>query len=154
MSDSIIRFPCIMACRCPATVCDWFIFFLIVHLLDMASVSDVLDRHTFFGCNDELLDVSNMVECLMCLFEHETVERGLQSVSVDVGLCVDLVLNWILNLFDMSVMILSRPAFVMLCVCCSFCEELPEHYVHVGHIEIIRTVGCCVCISSLPNNHL
>ncbi|XP_070191463.1 dystrophin-like isoform X2 [Littorina saxatilis] len=71
-----------------------------LHLVDMATASDAFERQGLRGQNDKLMDVSEMIECLSSMFEQVAAERSTQNVPVNVPLCVDLVLNWILNVYD------------------------------------------------------
>ena len=71
-----------------------------VHLVEMSVASEAFERQGLRGQNDKLMDVSEMIECLSAMYEHVAAERSTQNVPVNVPLCVDLVLNWILNVYD------------------------------------------------------
>ncbi|XP_076466610.1 dystrophin-like isoform X3 [Babylonia areolata] len=71
-----------------------------LHLVDMSVASEAFEHHGLRGQNDKLMDVSEMIECLSSMYEHVAGERSTQNVPVNVPLCVDMVLNWILNVYD------------------------------------------------------
>lgn len=79
-----------------------FVVFLFstVHLVDMTVASEAFERHGLRGQNDKLIEVTEMIECLSSMYEQIAAQRSTSSVPVDVPLCVDLVLNWILNVYD------------------------------------------------------
>ena len=47
--------------------------------------------------DDKLMDVSEMIACITAMYDHIGEEH---PTLVDAPLCIDLVLNWILNVFD------------------------------------------------------
>ena len=47
--------------------------------------------------NDKVLDVADMITVLSSLYE--TISAG-HPTSVNVPLCLDLTLNWLLNVYD------------------------------------------------------
>ncbi|XP_025099293.1 dystrophin-like isoform X3 [Pomacea canaliculata] len=71
-----------------------------LHLVDMTVASEAFERHGLRGQNDKLIEVTEMIECLSSMYEQIAAQRSTSSVPVDVPLCVDLVLNWILNVYD------------------------------------------------------
>ncbi|KAL8624974.1 hypothetical protein ACOMHN_039861 [Nucella lapillus] len=71
-----------------------------LHLVDMSLASEAFEHHGLRGQNDKLVDVSEMIECLSTMYERVAAERSTQNVPVNVPLCVDMALNWILNVYD------------------------------------------------------
>ena len=47
--------------------------------------------------SDHVMDVVEVIHCLTALYERLEEERG---ILVNVPLCVDMTLNWLLNVFD------------------------------------------------------
>ena len=72
-------------------------FLIAVDLLNMNNAIDALDQHQLRGENDRVIDVSDVLNCLMTMFEGIAEDH---HDLVNVPLCVDLVLNWILNVYD------------------------------------------------------
>lgn len=74
-----------------------------VDLLELSRAKSVFDQHKLTH-NEQLLEIPGIVNCL-CAIYHE-----LQQVHpdlVNVPLCVDLCLNWLLKVYDRSVWVLS-----------------------------------------------
>lgn len=68
--------------------------------LDLVSLGDVIqifDEQGLRAQNDKIISVPEMITCLQSIYEAATVD----SVTfLDVPLCIDLSLNWLLNLYD------------------------------------------------------
>lgn len=64
----------------------------------MNSADQAFLDHGLQGQNDKLMDVMELIHCLMVMYEHlgEDHPEIIQSVP----LCIDLVLNWLLNVYD------------------------------------------------------
>lgn len=65
-------------------------------LLDLSVAQSVFDQHEL-DHNEQLLDVPDIIHCLC------TIYRELQQVHphlINVPLCVDLCLNWLLKVYD------------------------------------------------------
>ena len=73
---------------------------LSVDLVAMSLATESFDAHNLRGRNDNVIDIIDMIRCLKTMYER--IEAKHQKL-VNVALCVDLVLNWILNVYDMSV---------------------------------------------------
>jgi hypothetical protein len=58
---------------------------------------EAFDAHGLRGQNDKLLDVSDMITVLTSLYE--TISTA-NPTTVNVPLCLDLTLNWLLNVYD------------------------------------------------------
>ena len=67
-----------------------------VDLVSMPVVCEVLDQHGLKQ-NEQLLDISQLVTCLTSLYQR--LEQS-HSHLVNVPLCVDMCLNWLLNVYD------------------------------------------------------
>ncbi|XP_060105538.1 dystrophin-related protein 2 isoform X2 [Heteronotia binoei] len=67
--------------------------------LDMVSLPtalEVFNEHELQS-SDHVMDVVEVIHCLTALYERLEEERG---ILVNVPLCVDMTLNWLLNVFD------------------------------------------------------
>ncbi|XP_029380106.1 dystrophin isoform X8 [Echeneis naucrates] len=69
---------------------------LCLDLLSMPTVCEVLDQHGLKQ-NEQLLDISQLVTCLTSLYQR--LEQS-HAHLVNVPLCVDMCLNWLLNVYD------------------------------------------------------
>lgn len=74
------------------------LWFLTVDLVAMTLATESFDAHNLRGRNDNVIDVIDMIRCLKTMYER--IEAKHQKL-VNISLCVDLVLNWILNVYDM-----------------------------------------------------
>ena len=68
-----------------------------MHLLHLNVAVEAFDAHGLRGQNDKLLDVSDMVTVLSSLYETAAAAN---PSAVNVPLCLDLALNWLLNVYD------------------------------------------------------
>lgn len=73
-----------------------YIFFS-VDLLEMSIAVDSFDQHGLKDENDKLIDVIDIIICLNSMYEGIA---DLHPTLVNVPLCVDLSLNWVLNAYD------------------------------------------------------
>ncbi|TNM94219.1 hypothetical protein fugu_002395 [Takifugu bimaculatus] len=69
---------------------------LCLDLLSMPLACEVFDQHGLKQ-NEQLLDISQLVTCLTSLYQR--LEQS-HSHLVNVPLCVDMCLNWLLNVYD------------------------------------------------------
>ncbi|XP_068575390.1 dystrophin isoform X5 [Cebidichthys violaceus] len=69
---------------------------LCLDLLSMPMACEVFDQHGLKQ-NEQLLDISLLVTCLTSLYQR--LEQS-HSHLVNVPLCVDMCLNWLLNVYD------------------------------------------------------
>lgn len=68
----------------------------LVDLLDLNTTSEVFKQHKL-SQNDQLIGVQDVISCLT------TIYSGLEEKHrdmVNVPLCVDMCLNWLLNVYD------------------------------------------------------
>ncbi|XP_069069480.1 dystrophin-related protein 2 [Pleurodeles waltl] len=65
-------------------------------LVTLKTASEVFNEHELQS-SDRVMDVVEVIHCLTALYEQLEEERG---VLVNVPLCVDMSLNWLLNVFD------------------------------------------------------
>lgn len=80
------------------TILSILVFVFSVDLLDMTAATSLFDQFSLHDHSDDrLLDVSDMISCITAIFELISEEH---PNLVDIPLCIDLVLNWILNVFD------------------------------------------------------
>ncbi|XP_035768824.1 dystrophin-like [Neolamprologus brichardi] len=69
---------------------------LCLDLLSMPAACEIFDQHGLKQ-NEQLLDISQLVTCLTSLYQR--LEQN-HSHLVNVPLCVDMCLNWLLNVYD------------------------------------------------------
>lgn len=67
-----------------------------VDLLSMQMACEVFEQHALKQ-NEQLLDIAQLVTCLTSLYQR--LEQS-HSHLVNVPLCVDMCLNWLLNVYD------------------------------------------------------
>lgn len=70
---------------------------LCLDLVSLSAASEAFDVHGLRGQNDKLLDVADMVLVLRAIYNGASLQH---PSLVDVPLCVDLALNWLLNVYD------------------------------------------------------
>ncbi|KAK2181700.1 hypothetical protein NP493_384g05004 [Ridgeia piscesae] len=70
---------------------------LCLDLLGMNNAIDAFDQHNLRGQNDKLMDVIEIINCVTTMYEGVAEDH---PNLVNVPLCVDLVLNWLLNVYD------------------------------------------------------
>ncbi|KAJ8917506.1 hypothetical protein NQ315_005555 [Exocentrus adspersus] len=70
---------------------------LCLDLVTISAASEAFDLHGLRAQNDKMLDVADMVLVLRAIYGNAA---GLEPNLVDVPLCVDLTLNWLLNVYD------------------------------------------------------
>lgn len=68
-----------------------------LELVTMQMASEGFDLHGLRGQNDKILDVADMVLVLRAIFNNASAQH---PNLVDLPLCVDLALNWLLNVYD------------------------------------------------------
>ena len=75
-------------------------FFIIisVDLIEMDVATDCFDKQGLRGHNDNLMDVIEIINCVAAMYESSA--KNHQNL-INVPLCVDLVLNWMLSVNDM-----------------------------------------------------
>lgn len=66
-------------------------------LLSLSRAIESFDSHGLRAQNDKLLDVTDMVTVLASLYELLAAEN---PSLVNVPLCLDLAVNWLLNVYD------------------------------------------------------
>jgi hypothetical protein len=64
-------------------------------LLD--NLINIFDQYGLRAQNDKLITVPEMISCLQNIYEGIAADH---SSMVNVPLCIDLCLNWLLNLYD------------------------------------------------------
>jgi len=68
-----------------------------VDLLSLSAALESFDSHGLRAQNDKLIDVPDMVTVLTSLYELIAADN---SSLVNVPLCLDLAINWLLNVYD------------------------------------------------------
>lgn len=66
-------------------------------MLSLSTALEQFDSHGLRAQNDKLIDIPDMVTVLTSIYEHIAAENPSQ---VSVPLCVDLAINWLLNVYD------------------------------------------------------
>ena len=70
---------------------------LCLDLIPLETLIALFDQFGLRAQNDKLISVPEMITCLQNVFETIAVEH---SSLVNVPLCIDLCLNWLLSLYD------------------------------------------------------
>ena len=65
-------------------------------MVTLATALEIFSEHDLQP-SDRAMDVVEVIHCLTALYERLEEERG---ILVNVPLCVDMSLNWLLNVFD------------------------------------------------------
>lgn len=65
-------------------------------MVTLATALEIFNEHDLQP-SDRAMDVVEVIHCLTALYERLEEERG---ILVNVPLCVDMSLNWLLNVFD------------------------------------------------------
>lgn len=74
----------------------FFFYLFLVDLLDLNMTSEVFKQHKL-SQNDQLIGVQDVISCLSTIYSGlEEKHKGM----VNVPLCVDMCLNWLLNVYD------------------------------------------------------
>ncbi|XP_063403799.1 dystrophin-like isoform X1 [Mytilus trossulus] len=68
-------------------------------LMEMNVATQSFEQHHLRGQNDDLMDIIQIINCLSTMYE---IAAQSHQDLVNVPLCVDLVLNWILNIYDVA----------------------------------------------------
>ncbi|XP_063314027.1 dystrophin isoform X2 [Pelobates fuscus] len=69
---------------------------LCLDLLGLSAACDALDQHNLKQ-NDQLMDILQIINCLTTIYDRLEQEH---NTLVNVPLCVDMCLNWLLNVYD------------------------------------------------------
>lgn len=72
------------------------LLFLTVDLVTLSTALEIFNEHDL-QASEHVMDVVEVIHCLTALYERLEEERG---ILVNVPLCVDMSLNWLLNVFD------------------------------------------------------
>jgi hypothetical protein len=70
---------------------------LCLDLIPLETLIAIFDQFGLRAQNDKLISVPEMISCLQTVYESIAAEH---STLVNVPLCIDLCLNWLLNLYD------------------------------------------------------
>lgn len=71
-------------------------------LLSLSAACDALDQHNLKQ-NDQPMDILQIINCLTTIYDRLEQEH---NNLVNVPLCVDMCLNWLLNVYDTYVWML------------------------------------------------
>ena len=67
-----------------------------VDLVTLTTALEIFNEHDL-QASEHVMDVVEVIHCLTALYERLEEDRG---ILVNVPLCVDMSLNWLLNVFD------------------------------------------------------
>lgn len=81
--------------------------------MSMPMACEVFDQHGLKQ-NEQLLDIPQLVTCLTSLYQR--LEQS-HAHLVNVPLCVDMCLNWLLNVYDTYVDCIHTRGEDILCQC-------------------------------------
>ncbi|XP_072178254.1 dystrophin-like [Diadema setosum] len=70
---------------------------LCLYLLNLASAESIFTQHELVGSNDRTMDVTEIITCLATVYETLAMDH---PGMVNVPQCVDMCLNWLLNVYD------------------------------------------------------
>lgn len=74
-------------------------YFISVDLLSLNSAMEGFDTHGLRAQNDKLIDVPDMILVLRSVYNGVAAANP-QGMTGSVTLCVDMTLNWLLNVYD------------------------------------------------------
>lgn len=80
----------------PALSHLWLSGTFAVDLLSLSAACDALDQHNLKQ-NDQPMDILQIINCLTTIYDRLEQEH---NNLVNVPLCVDMCLNWLLNVYD------------------------------------------------------
>jgi hypothetical protein len=66
-------------------------------MLSLSTALEQFDSHGLRAQNDKLIDIPDMVTILTSIYELIIAEN---STQVSISLCIDLAINWLLNVYD------------------------------------------------------
>lgn len=78
-------------------------------MLSLATALAQFDSHGLRAQNDKLIDIPDMVTVLTSLYEVIAADNPAQ---VSVPLCIDLAINWLLNVYDRYVALYRCVGFI------------------------------------------
>lgn len=70
---------------------------LCLDLVPLDNLINIFDQHGLRAQNDKLMNVTETLDCLQHIYDSIAQEN---PSLVNVPLCIDLCLNWLLNLYD------------------------------------------------------
>ena len=135
-----------------------------VDLLNMNNAIDAFDQHGLRGQSDQLMDVMEMITCMTSMYEGIAEDH---PNLVNVPLCVDLALNWMLNVYDRwvqghcsksnyiedSVGLVHCPSRTQWCGK-SLCRHWPRQWLAADEQAASRCFNQCWFISSWLKKHV
>lgn len=74
----------------------WSSLAFAVDLLSLSAACDALEQHNLKQ-NDQPMDILQIINCLTTIYDRLEQEH---NNLVNVPLCVDMCLNWLLNVYD------------------------------------------------------
>lgn len=93
----LVALPPCLAPRIPLlAIFSPSLFSFLVDLVTLTTALEIFNEHDL-QASEQVMDVVEVIHCLTALYERLEEERG---ILVNVPLCVDMSLNWLLNVFD------------------------------------------------------
>lgn len=94
--DLGIPWPCLIGSLLLLGLYFPFLSSFPVDLVTLTTALEIFNEHDL-QASEHVMDVVEVIHCLTALYERLEEERG---ILVNVPLCVDMSLNWLLNVFD------------------------------------------------------
>uniref|UniRef100_UPI00398ED900 dystrophin isoform X4 n=1 Tax=Pristiophorus japonicus TaxID=55135 RepID=UPI00398ED900 len=111
---------------------------LCLDLLSLPSACEAFDQHNLKQ-NDQLMDILEIINCLTSIYDRLEQEH---SNLVNVPLCVDMCLNWLLNVYDTGrtgkIRVLSFKSGIM-----SLCKAHLEDKYRYLFKQVASPIGFC-----------
>lgn len=92
----VARSPCLVPEVLVLAVLSPSLLYFPVDLVTLTTALEIFNEHDL-QASEHVMDVVEVIHCLTALYERLEEERG---ILVNVPLCVDMSLNWLLNVFD------------------------------------------------------
>lgn len=110
-------------------------FFVVsVDMLSLSTALEQFDSHGLRAQNDKLIDIPDMVTVLTSLYEVIAADNPTQ---VSVPLCIDLAINWLLNVYDRYIL----EEYILFIISIKLLIYTNSYYILLLTIQI-RIVSC------------
>uniref|UniRef100_A0A8B9MM13 Dystrophin related protein 2 n=1 Tax=Accipiter nisus TaxID=211598 RepID=A0A8B9MM13_9AVES len=107
-------------------------------MVSLATALEIFNEHDLQP-SDRAMDVVEVIHCLTALYERLEEERG---ILVNVPLCVDMSLNWLLNVFDSGRSGKMRALSFKTGIACLCGTEVKEKFQYLFS-QVANTGGLC-----------
>ena len=75
-------------------------------LLSLSTALEQFDSHGLRAQNDKLIDIPDMVLILTSIYDSIVTENNSKQIAAP--LCIDLAINWLLNVYDRYILCYIR----------------------------------------------